>query len=71
MVFVSVKPGVVPSVLQDVKSVASNKLFISVAMGVSVSQLENVSLHYMERFQDRCLFHSIRFDVGPYPALTK
>lgn len=43
VVFVSVKPGVVPSVLQDVKSVASNKLFISVAMGVSISQLENVS----------------------------
>lgn len=37
----------VPSVLQDVKSVASNKLFISVAMGVSISQLENVSLNWM------------------------
>lgn len=43
VVFVSVKPGVVPSVLEEVKSIAANKLFISVAMGITVKQIENVS----------------------------
>lgn len=43
VVFVSVKPGVVPTVLEDVKSIASNKLFISVAMGITVKQIESVS----------------------------
>lgn len=44
VVFVSVKPGVVPTVLEEVKSIASNKLFISVAMGITIKQIENVSL---------------------------
>lgn len=44
VVFVAVKPGVVPIVLEDVKSHASGKLFISVAMGVTIKQLEKVSV---------------------------
>lgn len=36
------KPAVVPNVLQEVKSIASNKLFISVAMGITINQMENV-----------------------------
>lgn len=43
VVFVSVKPGVVPTVLEEVKTIASNKLFVSVAMGITVKQIENVS----------------------------
>lgn len=42
VVFVSVKPGVVPTVLQEIKAIASNKLFVSVAMGVTIAQIENV-----------------------------
>ncbi|XP_055315166.1 uncharacterized protein LOC129575489 [Sitodiplosis mosellana] len=42
VVFVSVKPGVVPTVLQEIKSIAANKLFISVAMGITIAQMENV-----------------------------
>lgn len=44
IVFVAVKPAVVPTVLEDVKSNASGKLFISVAMGVPIKQLECVSV---------------------------
>lgn len=44
VIFVSVKPAVVPTVLQDVKAIASNKLFISVAMGVTIAQIENVCM---------------------------
>lgn len=44
VVFVAVKPGVVPTVLNDVKSIASGKLFISVAMGISIKQIETVSI---------------------------
>lgn len=42
VVFVAVKPGVVSTVLQDVKSIASGKLFISVAMGVTILEMEKV-----------------------------
>lgn len=42
VIFVSVKPGVVPTVLQEIKAAASNKLFVSVAMGVTIAQIENV-----------------------------
>lgn len=42
VVFVSVKPVVVPTVLQEVKNCASNKLFVSVAMGITIQQMENV-----------------------------
>lgn len=44
VVFVAVKPGVVPTVLNDVKSKASGKLFISVAMGFTIKQIETVSV---------------------------
>lgn len=44
VIFVAVKPGVVPTVMEDVKSNASGKLFISVAMGVTIKQIETVSV---------------------------
>lgn len=43
IVFVSVKPGVVPTVLHDVKKISSGKLFISVAMGVTINEMEKVT----------------------------
>lgn len=44
IIFVSVKPNCVSKVLQDIKPISSGKLFISVAMGVTLSELEkNVS----------------------------
>lgn len=42
VIFVSVKPSVVPAVLADVKRDAAGKLFISVAMGVTIKDIENV-----------------------------
>lgn len=45
MVFVSVKPVVVPNVLGEVKAKAAGKLFISVAMGVTIEQIEKVVSH--------------------------
>lgn len=51
VVFVSVKPSVVPTVLKEIKTIAANKLFISVAMGITISQIENVN----------CTIHIIRF----------
>lgn len=41
VIFISVKPAVVPSVLEGVKDKSSNKLFISVAMGITLNTLEN------------------------------
>lgn len=38
----SVKPAVVPNVLAEVKAKAAGKLFISVAMGVTINQIEKV-----------------------------
>lgn len=43
IVFVSVKPSIVPIALSDVKSVSDGKLFLSIAMGVTIEQLEKVS----------------------------
>lgn len=40
VIFLSVKPNVVNTVLQDVHSVSANKLFISIAMGVPISALQ-------------------------------
>lgn len=44
VVIVAVKPGVISTVLEDVKSIASGKLFISVAMGVTILEMEKVIL---------------------------
>lgn len=47
VIIVSVKPSVVPIALSDIKKAANtdaNKLFLSIAMGVSLKQLEGVSL---------------------------
>lgn len=43
IVFLSVKPAVVPSALNEIKGIASGKLFISVAMGITIREMENVS----------------------------
>jgi len=40
VVFVSVKPQVVPKVLTEVKSMSANKLFLSVSMGITINTLE-------------------------------
>ncbi|XP_052862190.1 pyrroline-5-carboxylate reductase 3 isoform X1 [Anopheles cruzii] len=41
IIFVSVKPSVVSGVLDTVRPASSGKLFISIAMGVTLSELEN------------------------------
>lgn len=41
IIFVSVKPTVVGSVLQAVRPASAGKLFISIAMGVTLRELEN------------------------------
>ncbi|KAG4075980.1 hypothetical protein HA402_003806 [Bradysia odoriphaga] len=42
VVFLSVKPAVVPTVLHDVKDASSGKLFISVAMGITIKDMEQI-----------------------------
>lgn len=42
IVFVSVKPTVVSTVLHDVKPVSSGKLFISIAMGITLREIEKM-----------------------------
>lgn len=48
VVIVSVKPDVVVPALKEVKDLpeSKNKLFISVAMGVTTATVENVSYQY-------------------------
>lgn len=55
MIFVSVKPGIVPNVLQEVKSKASGKLFVSVAMGVTIKQMEDVSRSIFLNFGQKAM----------------
>ena len=40
IIFISVKPNVVESALNDVKESSSGKLFVSIAMGVTLAQIE-------------------------------
>lgn len=40
VVFISVKPQVVPTVLKEIKPLSVNKLFLSVAMGITLQSLE-------------------------------
>lgn len=42
VVFVSTKPSVVPAALQQIKNLAAGKLFISVAMGITIDEIETV-----------------------------
>lgn len=42
VVFVSVKPTIVSTVLHDVKPVSSGKLFISIAMGITLREIEKM-----------------------------
>uniref|UniRef100_U5EUM2 Pyrroline-5-carboxylate reductase n=1 Tax=Corethrella appendiculata TaxID=1370023 RepID=U5EUM2_9DIPT len=41
VIFISVKPSVVSTVLSEVKSISSGKLFISIAMGITIKEIEN------------------------------
>ncbi|XP_055376529.1 uncharacterized protein LOC129608815 [Condylostylus longicornis] len=40
VIFVSVKPNVVTKVLEEIKPISDNKLFISIAMGITLKELE-------------------------------
>lgn len=42
IVFVSVKPNVVKTALDDVKSLSSGKLFVSIAMGITLREIEEI-----------------------------
>lgn len=42
VVFVSVKPNVVKTALADVKSLSSGKLFVSIAMGITLDEIEQI-----------------------------
>ena len=42
IVFVSVKPNVVKTALDDVKSLSAGKLFISIAMGITLREIEQI-----------------------------
>lgn len=42
VVFISVKPNVVKTALDDVKSLSSGKLFVSIAMGVTLNEIERI-----------------------------
>lgn len=45
IIFVSVKPNVVPNVLADVKAVSAGKLFVSIAMGITINEIEQILPH--------------------------
>lgn len=42
VVFLSVKPNVVKTALNDVQTLSSGKLFVSIAMGVTLSEIEQI-----------------------------
>ena len=42
VVFLSVKPNVVKTALNDVKSLSSGKLFVSIAMGITLNEIEQI-----------------------------
>ncbi|XP_037903318.1 pyrroline-5-carboxylate reductase 2 isoform X1 [Hermetia illucens] len=48
VVFITVKPDVVPQALSEVKSASANKLFLSIAMGITVADLRK-NLHENSR----------------------
>lgn len=43
IIFLSTKPEVIPAVLPDIEPYSTNKLFISIAMGITLKQIEMVS----------------------------
>lgn len=47
VVFVSVKPGVVSTALSDVRSISAGKLFVSIAMGITISDIERVRKYFI------------------------
>jgi pyrroline-5-carboxylate reductase len=51
VLFLSVKPNVVSTVLTEVRHVSSNKLFVSIAMGVTTNYIEQVKIHFHWRLE--------------------
>jgi pyrroline-5-carboxylate reductase len=45
VVFISVKPNVVKTALHDVKNLSSGKLFVSIAMGITLNEIEQILPH--------------------------
>jgi pyrroline-5-carboxylate reductase len=45
IIFISVKPNVVPNVLDDVKALSAGKLFVSIAMGITLNEIEQILPH--------------------------
>lgn len=41
VIFISVKPNIIGDVLRDVRSISADKLFVSIAMGVPISELKD------------------------------
>ncbi|XP_070494090.1 uncharacterized protein P5cr-2 [Chironomus tepperi] len=42
IIFISVKPNVVKNVLDDVKNISNGKLFVSIAMGITLNEIEEI-----------------------------
>lgn len=42
IIFISVKPNVVKNVLDDVKHISNGKLFVSIAMGITLNEIEEI-----------------------------
>ena len=61
IVFISVKPGVVPIALEDIKHKAAGKLFISVAMGVTIRDIEKVYLFVNDFTAPKIIIKCFRF----------
>lgn len=53
IVFISVKPQVVPSVLSEIKTKSADKLFISVAMGITLNTLEQVKMQCLTKIKNQ------------------
>ncbi|KAG5670936.1 hypothetical protein PVAND_001165 [Polypedilum vanderplanki] len=45
IIFISTKPNVVKTVLHDVKALSSGKLFISIAMGTTLDEIQKILAH--------------------------
>lgn len=43
VIIVATKPSTVPEALTSIRQLAAGKLFLSVAMGITISELEKVS----------------------------
>lgn len=61
IVFLSVKPVIMPSVLSQIRSISSDKLFISIAMGVTLNQLEQVCIiHILVSYLSNIMIQTLK-----------